>query len=498
VTQAPTLQRVVIVGGGLEGWTAAAGIANSLRGSGTEISVVEVPGLVNVEPAQYLLPETLLFLRRLGIDENELVRQTGATFRLGTELTGLLNDADRQVRPFGAVGANIGFVLFHHFVTNLRTSEDSVEYADFSPNVVAARNDRFTRPSEQDRIPELSYGLNLNTDKLIKLLRTNATINGVTCVDGQPTGVRQQAESGAIEALELKDAQRIDGDFFIDCTGEAAVLLGDSLGVPYVDWSHWLPCDRRVSVTTKGKPAAPPLLRCTAVDEGWVVQAALQYRTAHQLLYSSVCTDDESASNSLVRFVGDASADALAFGESKNGHRRQFWAKNCVALGTSAGRVEPLDVGDFHLAQSGVTRLMTLFPSGRIEAPLAEEYNRATRDEYECLRDYVLLNYLASDWRDTLFWRRSRGADTVPSLRRRTDLFRSRGRVSLGEHETYSRDAWISAFLVAGLQPEGYDPMLDAMDTDELRRHFGAMRAAIEQAVETMPSHAEYMANLLA
>jgi tryptophan halogenase len=141
---------------------------------------------------------------------------------------------------------------------------------------------------------------------------------------------------------------------------------------------------------------------------------------------------------------------------------------------------------------------MTLFPSGRIEAPLAEEYNRATRDEYECLRDYVLLNYLASDWRDTLFWRRSRGADTVPSLRRRTDLFRSRGRVSLGEHETYSRDAWISAFLVAGLQPEGYDPMLDAMDTDELRRHFGAMRAAIEQAVETMPSHAEYMANLLA
>jgi tryptophan halogenase len=86
----------------------------------------------------------------------------------------------------------------------------------------------------------------------------------------------------------------------------------------------------------------------------------------------------------------------------------------------------------------------------------------------------------------------------VPSLRRRTDLFRSRGRVSLGEHETYSRDAWISAFLVAGLQPEGYDPMLDAMDTDELRRHFGAMRAAIEQAVETMPSHAEYMANLLA
>lgn len=497
---ASTPERIVIVGGGLEGWTAAAGISHSLQGTGVAISVIDIPGLINVEPAQYTLPESLEFLQHIGIGEDDVLKEAGATFRLGTELHNLRSEGDETLRAFGPYGANIGFVLFHHFATRQHRAGVPIDFNAYSPNAVAAREKKFIRnPEENDkRLPPLTYGLHLNTDKFIKLLRGRAEQSGVDVILGQPRDILQAPDTGTIEAVVLTDDRRVDGNMFVDCSGEAAIVIGESLGVPFVDWSHWLPCDRRVNVTTKGKSDMRPLLHCTATDSGWILQAPLQYRTANQLLYSSACSSDEQASNELISFLGDASADALAIGETRSGHRRQCWMKNCVAFGSAAGRVEPLDVSDFHLIQSSVSRLMRLFPSQNFEPPLAAEYNRQTQDEYECLRDFTLLNYLASDWRDTRFWRRSRGAESVGSLRRRLGLFLSRGRLSLGEHETHSRDAWIAAFITAGFWPADNDPLLDCMDNAQLEAHFDAMRTAITGAVSVMPTHADYVADLLA
>ena len=491
MTSASSVGQIVIVGGGLEGWLAAAALAHSLQGTATSVCVIDVQGLVNVEPAQYTLPQTLDFLRRLGIEDTELIRDTGATYRLGTVLRNLSHEGDVRIRPFGGHGANIGFLPFHHFLTKLREAGDSTNYNDWSPNAVAALGNRVMAGGESapSNMPLLPYGMHLNTDKLIGILRARATSAGATRLEGRPVDVRQDAESGLLEAVRLADGGEVEGELFLDCTGETAVLIHAALGVPYVDWSHWLPCNRRVSVATQGPPSMPPLLHCTARESGWILQAPLHHRTANQLLYSSECTDDEAASNELIRFVGSASADALAFGETRSGHRQRFWAGNCIAVGTSAGRVEPLDVSDLHLVQSAVSRLLRLFPSSRMEQALAEEYNRATRQEYECLRDYQMIDYYASEWRGSRFWRRARGSDTLESFKARLDLFRSRGRIRLEEHESYPREGWVSAFLAADIWPDGYDPLLDSMKVVELRSHFEAMRSAIRQAVEAMPTH---------
>ena len=494
------ISRLVIAGGGLEGWTAASGIANALGGSGVSIAVVEVPRLVNVDPAQYTLPETLRFLADLGIDEDELVRQTGATFRLGTEIRGLTRSEETLIRPFGATGANIGFVHFHHLATKLRLSGEAMDINAFSPNAIAASRGCFQRAGDAGARsgPPIAYGMSLNTDKLIALLRANAVSNGVEIIEGQPTDVVRASDNSRIGAVVVDDGRRIEGDFFIDCTGESALLIREAMNVPYVDWSHWLPCDRRINVTTKGRPDMPPVLRNIATDAGWLVQSPLQYRTANQFCYSSHCTSDEDASNFLVDRLGDVSADALAFGETRNGHRQQFWAGNCVAIGTSAGRVEPLEVSDFHLIQSAVARLVDYFPTRQVEPALAREYNRTTRDEYECLRDYVQVNYLSSEWRDTAFWKLSRGADANTSLTERVELFRSHGRVRLREHETFDRDGWVAALLSAGVEPDAYDPMLDSMNLEKLKAHFAAMHAAIVEAIGELPSQRDYLDRLLA
>ena len=155
--------------------------------------------------------------------------------------------------------------------------------------------------------------------------------------------------------------------------------------------------------------------------------------------------------------------------------------------------MEAVEVSDFHLVERAVTRLVELFPTRRIEPSLAREYNRATRDEYECLRDYLQLNYVASEWRDAPFWKLSRGAEANTALAERVALFQSRGRVLLREHESFDRDGWVAALLSAGISPNGYDPLLDSMDLAELKAHFGAMRSAIRQAIEAWPTQREYL-----
>ena len=493
------IARIIIAGGGLEGWTAACGLAHALHGTGVSIAVIEVPRLVNVDPAQYTLPESLAYLRSIGIDEDELIRETGATFRLGTALRGLKAEQETLLRPFGVTGANIGFIHFHHLATRLRLDGDNVDINALSPNATAAACNRFRRPSDEEAkgSPPVAYGLSLNTDKLIALLRANGVSKCVEIIEGQPTDVVRASDGSHIASVIVDGERRVEGDFFIDCTGESALLIREAMDVPYVDWSHWLPCDRRVNVTTKGRPDMPPVLRTTATDSGWLVQAPLQYRTANQLSYSSQVTSDEEASNFLVERLGDADADALAFGETRNGHRQQFWSGNCVAIGTAAGRVEAVEVSDFHLVERAVTRLVELLPTRRIEPAPAREYNRATRDEYECLRDYLQLNYIASEWRDTPFWKLSRGAEANTALAERVDLFQSRGRVLLCENESFDRDGWVAALLSAGISPRGYDPLLDSMNLAELMAHFGAMRSAIQRAVEAWPTQREYLDQLV-
>lgn len=493
------ISRVIVAGGGLEGWTAAAGLASALNGTGASIVVIEVQRLVNVDPAQYTLTDTLEFLRGVGIDEDELIRETGATFRLGTAVRGLKAEKETLLRPFGVTGANIGFIHFHHLATRLRLDGDNVDLNALSPNATAAACDRFRRQGGDDAKggPPVAYGLNLNTDKLIALLRANAVDNGVDIIEGQLTDVVRASDGSHIASVVVDGERRVEGDFFIDCTGESALLIREAMNVPYVDWSHWLPCDRRVNVTTKGRPDMPAVLRTTAMDSGWLVQAPLQYRTANQFSYSSLVTSDEEASNILVESLGDVAADALAYGETRNGHLQAFWSGNCVAIGTAAGRVEAVEVSDLHLVERAVSRLVNLLPTRRIEPALAREYNRATREEYECLRDYLQLNYVASEWRDTPFWKLSRGSDANAQLVQRIELFESRGRVLLCEHESFDRDGWVAALLSAGIRPRGYDPLLDSMDLAELRAHFGTMRAAIQRSIQSWPTQREYLDELL-
>lgn len=488
------IRKIVIVGGGVTGWVAAAGIANSLRDQAVSIVLLDIPtGDADACP-QSTIPQTLAFHDHLGLDERDVLRAANGTFRLGTEFCDWLRPGHKQLRPFGAAGANIGFIPFHHFATKLRRADANVDLNDYSISAAAARLGRFSHPDDKpgSLLSRLAYGLNLDATGYAGLLQNYAENLGVSALQGEAGEVTLHSESGFIEAVVLADGRRIEGDFFIDCSGERGWLIEGALQTGYEDWSRWLPCDRAVAISTEAGGDISLVVRCSANDAGWILQTPLQNRISSQYLYSSEHLESGQALDTLCAKLGsDDCVDAQHY-RVRNGHRRKFWNRNCVALGSAAGAFESLEMTSLHLVQSGLTRLLGMLPDASIPASATDEYNRVTAATYENIRDYLVFNYVAVSGHRSPFWQARRSAEMPERLRSRLHLFESHGRVCNFAHETFSLDNWVTLFTSGGYWPQHYNPLLDMVDADTATQHFNKMRNAISEAAQ-LPLHRAYI-----
>lgn len=493
-----SLSSIVIVGGDLTGWTVAAALANSLRELPCQITVLELPDVINVEPAQFTAPSTLDFFRYIGIDEDELIRKTGATLRLGTGIH-YRNDAkDHRILAFGQHGSAAGVVPFHHYVSRKRLSSAAANINAYSPNAIASRSGRVIRPTDADasKRPPLDYGLNLNTEKLTQLLISNAKLAGVRSMKGRIDSVTVEPNSGYISGLALDGGAHLEGDLYIDCSGETALLIGAAVGVGFEDWHCYLPCTRMMAVTTPSDSDNTPVHHIGAMESAWVSTTPLQHRAAHRLLYAHEHLDDNAAEAALRSHVSGLDVEAIATSDIRSGRRREFWARNCVAFGAAAATVEPLDLSTLHMTQSAAMELVRLLPATPASPELAIEFNRRVKGRFDSLRDFTRLHYAASSWRDTPFWRNADAAGHPASLQQKIDLFTDRGHLELEDNPVFPRDTWVSALLSAGIWPEGYHGLLDLMDAAALDAHFGNLRQAIVAGMDGMWPHREYLAAL--
>ena len=488
---------VCVLGGGSAGWMAAAALVNAMPG--LSVTLIESDAIGTVGVGEATIPPVRRFNAQLGIDEGRFLAETGGSFKLGIEFVGWSREGSRYFHPFGVHGAEFDpLVPLHQFWLAARARGDDTPFEDYSMAWQMARRGRMAPPSPDRRniASTFDYAYHFDAGLYARMLRGYAEGRGVTRVEGQVAQVAQDAEKGDVTALTLKDGRRVEAEFFVDCSGFRGLLIEGTLGAAYEDWSEWLPCDRAVAVPCEtGADGFTPYTRSTVRPAGWQWRIPLQHRTGNGHVYCSAhMSEDEATALLLANLGGPALADPrpLSF---TTGRRRTFWRKNVCALGLAAGFMEPLESTSLHLAQSGIARLLALWPPRGGDETARAEYDRLTIREYEWIRDFLILHYVANE-RDEPFWRERRAKGPTDTLRYRMDNWRAAGRLVADGPELFQNASWLAVYLGQDVIPRAYDPLADGRGRNDAARILESIPRVAAQAADAMPTHADHVARV--
>ena len=485
---------IVIVGGGTAGWMAAAILARRLaRGFGA-IRVVESADIGIIGVGEATIPPIRLFNNALGIDEDEFLRKTRGTIKLGIQFRNWSKPGREYFHPFGAHGTRLEQVSLHQDWLKLRHMGDTSSFEEYSLNAIAARLGRVSAAPDDSLSPVFAYAYHFDAALYAGYLRGYAEARGVERLEGKVVDVELRAEDGFIRALRLEDGRCLEADLFIDCSGFRGLLIEQALKTGYEDWTHWLPCDRAVAVPCESAGALTPFTRSTARAAGWQWRIPLQHRIGNGYVYCSrFIGDDEAAGTLLANLDGKAQAEPR-FLRFTTGRRKKFWNKNCIALGLASGFLEPLESTSIHLIQSGVTQLAAIFPDRTFDPCDADEYNRLQIEEYERVRDFIVLHYKATTRDDSPLWRYCGNMDIPEALAYKIRQFAGSGRVVKYGSDLFASPNWIAVFMGQEIWPERYDTLVDQRDVAALRANLERVRETLYRAAEAAPLHETYLA----
>lgn len=476
---------------------AASALAKFFSANPISITLVESEQLGTVGVGEATVPILQQFNRFLGIDESLFIRATNGSFKLGIEFCDWLRPGSRYFHGFGDFGAPYDGVPMHHYWLRQRARGEETALFDYSFSAQAAWQHRFAPPPQDAKLAAIAafdYAYHFDAAAYAAQLRSYSESAGVKRIEGKVSDV-SCAESG-IQALVLENGERVTGDFFIDCSGFTSRLLGGALQVDYRDWSHWLPCDRALAVPCERREALTPFTRATARSAGWQWRIPLQHRVGNGLVYASGFSDDETAAQTLLANLEAEPLSAPRPLRFLTGHRRHFWHKNCLALGLAAGFLEPLESTSIQLIQTGLMRFLEFFPASGTRQAALQEYNRVTTNEYERLRDFLILHYCTSAREDSEFWRYMRNLSLPDSLAHKLAVFRATAQVPAYNNESYAEPSWVSVFVGQGVIPEGYSARADMVSEEVLARLLKRRRDDIRGVVSRMPTHEQFLAHL--
>jgi tryptophan halogenase len=488
------IKKILILGGGSAGWMTAAALSKLLGNNYCDIEVVESDEIGTVGVGEATIPQIQLFNRLLGLDEDEFIRRTQGTFKLGIEFVNWNKLGNSYIHAFGDVGRDMEGIEFYQYWLRMCAEGQMSGLAEYTLTAQACYRKKFMRPVDAGNSPlsNIAYAFHFDAALYAKLLRELAEVNGVARTEGKVTKTVLR-EDGFIQELVLDSGQRKKADLFIDCSGFKGVLIEEALKTGYEDWTHWLPCDRAVAVPCESLGEPLPYTRATAHAAGWQWRIPLQHRIGNGHVFSSRFMTEDEATDILLRSLGGRQLADPRVLKFTTGKRKLFWNKNCVAIGLASGFMEPLESTSLHLVQSAIARLLTFFPDKGFAQQDIDAYNRQSHFEFDKIRDFLILHYHATQRDDSAFWRYCRNMPVPESLTRKIELFKRHGRVVRDADELFSDMSWVEVMHGQGIEPAAYHPLVDVMPKQEIAHRLASIKAVIDRSVDRMPSHAQFI-----
>lgn len=491
------LRHIVIVGGGSAGWMTAAALSHALQSGHCRITLIESDDIGTVGVGEATIPPIRVFNQTLGIAEPEFLRRTQGSLKLGIEFVDWGRRSHRYFHPFGPHGVAFDLSPLHQWWLRGRGQPGHAPLDEHSMAWALARQGRFTRPQADPRsvLSTFDYAYHFDAGLYARFLRERAEGQGVQRVEGRITGAELRAGDGFVAHVHLADGRRVEGDLFIDCSGFRGLLIEEALHTGYEDWSHWLPCDRAMAMPCARAGEFTPYTRSTARTAGWQWRIPLQHRTGNGYVYCSrFISDDEAAETLRQNLDGEPLAEARPL-RFVTGRRRLFWNRNVVAIGLSSGFMEPLESTSLHLIQSGISRLLALFPDRDFDPLTVAEFNRISIQEFERIRDFLILHYKLTARDDAPLWRYCRDMPIPDTLQHKIDHFKRYGRLVSEGPELFAPASWLAVHLGQGHEPQRHDPLTDLRGLDGAAMLL-RQRQAMAQAAAAQPLHAEYIAGM--
>ena len=499
------IRKIVILSRGLAGNIVAAHLAFSLQKTGIKICLLELASKAEscehwheTYGASSLLPQTQIQHELLQLDEKKILQATGGTFNLGINYQQWNGSKASFIQPYENPGVNFQGIEFQHYFAKYSGIANLPGYDSFSLSAQAAHQNKFSHPNNDTRsiLSTLSYGLNIGNKAYSNIYKTRCKQSGVDIIQTNHFIEARQDESGAIKELVVEN-NVVDGDFFIDCSGAASLLLGKTLSVKEIGWSHYFHSNKKINFIAKHNNELPSAIALTAKNTHWERSIPLQTHSVNTLVFN----DNHYREADALSLASQKSADNnfLVAQPTKHGRKDKAWYKNVIAFGEAAASFEPMSISAVDILYRNIQDFLALLPSDSDCTLNAAEYNRQTTEVYDTIRDYQLCHhtFTAMQPSDDL-WENHISQILPDKLKQRIDLFKTRGTVVSKDREMIPKSMWITLMIGLGAKADSYDPLVDSIDgVADAYEKIQRMADIISQTVKKMPPHYKYLERYL-
>lgn len=490
------IQTVAIIGGGTAGWLAANHLGKALLDKNVSITLIESPDIPTIGVGEGTVPTIRKTLQSFGISETEFIKRCDVTFKqsikfqnwLDKSLHGPTNFYHHLFEPPSPMGDDLSALWLQEQAqgySQLVSSQHAICEANLAPKLI-------TTPEYQ---AIQGYAYHLNAAKFALLLADNAQQKfAVNHIKANVVDTKLHLD-GSIDSLILDTIGDQQFDFYIDCSGFESILLAKALNVPFVDKSKQLFINKAVVVQVPTEPDAiiPPYTKATAHQAGWIWDIALSSRRGIGLVYSNAHLEDEQAVQKLNRYL-DGRLDQYSYRTISMtvGYRKQFWAKNCVALGLAQGFLEPIEATSIMLTDFAAGYLANRFPATTEQmAALSDRFNQTMTYAWERVVEFAKMHYCLSDRTDSDFWIENRDPQTIPEgLQNKLALWNKYVPMSedlFSKFEVFNVENYL--YVLYGMKYATKTPQISEVSLIEAKKHAYRIEQRANLLCQQLPSH---------